>query len=121
MLKSLSYINIALALVYFMFYLLNSYSWAILAILLVILYNGLVIRNMEKDIQFTATYYLLGGLCLIFSGFLIIWVFNIVVSALALNYLGDALMYLILTPLFIVCILWQYLLVIKTWFSKTPR
>jgi hypothetical protein len=112
MLKSLSYVNIVLALVYFVAYLMNSYSWPIPAMLLVIVYNGLVIRNVEKEIRFTAVHYALGAVCLLFAGFLTLWVVNIVRSSIAYNYFNDTWVYILITVPFALSIIMQYVLML---------
>jgi hypothetical protein len=112
MLKILSYLNIALALTYFMAYLMNSYSFAILGVLLVIVYNGLVIRNVEKEIRFTAVHYALGAVCLLFAGFLTLWIVNIVRSSIAHNYFNDTWVYILIAMPFALGIIVQYVLVL---------
>lgn len=113
MLKSLSYLNIAFAIIYFFFYLMNSYSWPIAAVLVVILYNGLVLSNIEKELRFTAIHYVLGAVCVVFAGFLTLWLVNIIRSSIAHDYFQDSWVYISLSSLFIVCILLQYAVVIK--------
>jgi len=112
MLKILSYLNIALALIYFFGYLLNSYSWPIAAILLVMVFNGLVLRNVETDRNFTAVHYTLAFFNVIFAGFLTIWVVNILQSSIEHNYFGDSRIYLFIASLFVVSIVFHVALVL---------
>jgi hypothetical protein len=112
MLKILSYLNIALALTYFVAFLMNSYSWPIAAILFVILYNGLVLNRIEKELKFTFIHYLLGGLCLVFAGFLTVWLVHIIQSSISHNYFRNTWFYILLSSLFITSILLQYIVII---------
>lgn len=112
MLKSLSYLNIVFAIIYFVCYLMNSYSWPILAMLLIIVYSGLVLRNLEKEVRFTAVHYVPGTFCLIFAGFLTLWTVNIVRSSITHDYFGDTWMYISITVPFILSIIGQYILLL---------
>lgn len=114
MLKILSYLNITLALTYFFGYLLNSYSWPIAAILLVIVFNGLVLRNVENNRNFTAVHYTLAVFNVVFAGFLSIWVVNILRSSIEHNYFGDSRIYLFIASLFVVSIILHVALVVLT-------
>jgi hypothetical protein len=114
MLKILSYLNIALSIVYFMTYLLNSYSWPIVAILLLIIYNGLIIRNVEKESGFNAVHYVLGAFCLFFAGFLILWMVNIIASGIASHYFKDVWMYVALSGPFALSIVAQFTLLLTS-------
>ncbi len=110
MLKTLSYINITLALIYYVSYLINSNSFAALGILVIVTYNGFVIRNIERELKFGWFHYSLGVLSLVFAGILITWTVNIVLSSLDHNYFSNSWLYIAISVLFIICILWQLVL-----------
>lgn len=112
MLKILSYLNIALALSYFLVYLLNSYSWPIVAILLVIFYNGLVLKSLERETGFSLVHYVLGGFSIFFAGFLVLWVVNIVSSAIENQYFDGVWTYSVLTGVFALSIISQFILTV---------
>lgn len=109
LLKTLSYLNIGIALLYFLLYLLNSTSVTILAMLLVIVHNGLVLKVIQQDLSFNAWHYILAVSNLIFLGFLVTWVFNIIQSSLAYNYFDNSWLYILISSLFIIGILGQFL------------
>jgi hypothetical protein len=113
MLKILSYLNIALALAYFFGYLLNSYSWPIAAILLVIVFNGIVLRNIENGQALRPVHYLLAFLNLVFAIFLSIGVFHVLQSSIEHNYFGDSCIYLGLATLFVISIFLHLLLLFR--------
>lgn len=94
MLRSISFINIALAIVYFLFYLLNSTSYAIIGVFTVIAFSALTIRNAEKDIKPTALHLVLAFLVLLFAFFLAIWTYNIVRSSFEHDYFGNSWLYI---------------------------
>ncbi|TCD03261.1 hypothetical protein EZ437_04630 [Pedobacter psychroterrae] len=110
MLKTLSYINITLALIYYVSYLINSNSFAALGILVIVTYNGFMIRNIERELKFGWLHYGLGVLSLVFAGILITWTVNIVLSSLDHNYFSNSWLYIAISVLFIICILWQLVL-----------
>jgi hypothetical protein len=110
MLKFLSYLNIILALVYFMSYLLNSYSFAILGVLLVIVHNAMVIAKLQQENGFTLINYILGGTCLIFAAFLSLWVINVFNAAFVNHYLADVRLYLLLSAPFALSIILAFTL-----------
>lgn len=114
MLKTLSYLNIFLAITYFLGYLLNSYSWPIAAVLLVILYNGLAIRSIEQGKKVTKLQRILGLLNLVFAGFLILWAINILHSSIEHNYFGDTRIYLVIATIFALSLILHVLLLLKS-------
>ncbi|ACU03192.1 MULTISPECIES: hypothetical protein [Pedobacter] len=113
MLKILSYLNIALALAYFFGYLLNSYSWPIVAILIVIVFNGMVLRHLENEKAFNPVHYVLAFLNMVFAIFLSIWAFHILQSSIEHNYFVDSGIYLGLTTLFVLSIMLHLLLLFR--------
>jgi len=110
MLKILSYLNIFLAVAYFLLYLLNSTSPTILAMLLVFVYNALVLNTASQERKFTIVHYALGGLCVIFSGFLTYWTIHIFNTSVAHNYFGNTWLYITIGILFACSIVVQYVL-----------
>ena len=118
MIKPLSYINISLALIYHVMYLMNSYSLTILGILVVIVYSGLSLRSIEKDKPFTPMHYSLGMVSLIFAAFLITWTVNIVLSSIEYNYFGNSWLYISIATVFALCIILQYALVVNWGLKK---
>ena len=110
MLKTLSYINISLALIYYVSYLINSYSFAALGIWVIVAYNGVVIRSIERELKFGWLHYSLGFLSVVFAGILITWIVNIILSSLAYNYFNNSWLYIAISVIFIFCILWQLVL-----------
>lgn len=115
MLKTLSYINIFLALIYYVSYLISSYSFAVLGILVVVTYNGVVIGSIERDRAFSRWHYGLAILNLLFASFLVIWTVNIIRSSIEHNYFGDSWLYLTISIFFIICIFWQLVL---AWYGR---
>lgn len=110
MLKILSYLNIALALTYFVAYLMNSYSFAILGVLLVIVHSAMVIAKLEQGNGFALINYILGGSCLVFAAFLSLWVINVFSAAYVNHYLADVRFYLLLSAPFALSILLAFTL-----------
>ncbi len=94
MLRSISFINIALAIVYFLLYLLNSTSYAMIGVFIVIAFSALTIRNAEKDIKPTALHLLLAVMVLLFALFLAIWTYNVVLSSFEHDYFGNSWLYI---------------------------
>lgn len=107
MLKILSYLNIAFALLYFLLYLLNSTSPTIIAMLLVILHNGLVLRALKEDLAFKTWHYVLALTNLVFAGFLLNWLIHIISASLEYNYFTNSWLYILISALFFTGILLQ--------------
>ncbi|RZK83142.1 MAG: hypothetical protein EOO92_00155 [Pedobacter sp.] len=97
MLKILSYINITLAIGYFLLYLLNSLSYAILGILAVVVYNALVIHIIDRQIRFNTLHITIGSTNFGFAGFLILWAINLTISSFTYQYFGNTLLYISLS------------------------
>lgn len=107
MLRSISFINIALAILYFLFYLLNSTSYAMIGVFLVISFSALTIRNAEKEIKPSVIYFILGVLVLVFAGFLAVWTYNVVLSSLEYGYFGNSWLYIAISISLLVGIIIQ--------------
>jgi len=114
MLKMLSYLNILLALAYFFGYLLNSYSWPIAALLLVIVYNGLTLRSIEQEKSFSKLQHVLALFNLVFAAFLLVWVFNILSASIEHRYFGDTRIYLVLATVFALSLVSHVLLSLRS-------
>ncbi|MHA4893683.1 hypothetical protein ACXZ1K_02935 [Pedobacter sp. PWIIR3] len=113
MLKTLSYLNIAFAILYFLLYLLNSTSYAMAGILVVIVFNSLVLRNIEQQKAFKLVHFIIGATNVFFAGFLILWVTHVVLSSLRYDYFGNSWLYIMLSISFIICILLHFVLVFR--------
>jgi len=109
MLKVFSYLNITLALLYFFLYLLNSNSVTITAILLVIIHNGVVLKSVKENRRFTFWHFVLAMLNLVFAGFLLTWLVNIIRSSLQYDYFANSWLYILISSLLILSILFQLL------------
>lgn len=112
LLKIIPYFNITLALLYFVLYLLNSSSFTMLAMLLVIIHNGLVLRIVQRESTFHLWHYALGLSNLVFAGFLSIWLANIIHSSLEYNYFVNSWLYILISALFIIGIVLQFITMI---------
>ena len=110
MLRTLSYINIVLALIYYVCYLMNSYSLAAIGILAIMVNSGLVISNIEKGTSLNWLHHCFSALSLLFTGFLITWTVNIIGSSLAYNYFGNTWLYIVVASVFAVCLMLQCVL-----------
>nr|WP_294876409.1 hypothetical protein [uncultured Pedobacter sp.] len=112
MLRSISFINIVLAIVYFLFYLLNSTSYAMIGVFMVIAFSALTIRNAEKNIKPTTISFILGLLVLVFAGFLVVWTYNIILSSLEYDYFGNSWLYIAISISLITGIITQVITVL---------
>lgn len=113
MLRTLSYINIAFAILYFLLYLLNSTSFAMAGIFVVIAFNALVLRNVELQREFKLVHFIIGCTNVFFAGFLVLWVTHVILSSLRYNYFGHSWLYISLCIPFIICIVLHFVLVFK--------
>jgi hypothetical protein len=113
MLKTISYVNIAFALVYTVLYLLNSYSLLMLGLVLLVIYNGFIISAVEKRTKMSAWYAVLGIPFLVLAVFLMVWGLNILKSSISYNYFGNSWLYVLLTLPFAISIIWQLFLILK--------
>ncbi|MES2829194.1 MAG: hypothetical protein V4687_13610 [Bacteroidota bacterium] len=113
MLRTLSYVNIAFAILYFLLYLLNSTSYAMAGIFVVIVFNALVLRNIEQQKKFKLVHFIIGSTNLFFAGFLILWVTHIILSSFRYNYFGHSWLYISICIPFILSIAVHFVLVFR--------
>ena len=113
MLKKLSYFNIALAIAYLVLYLLNSTSFAMVGVFVVIVFNAIVLRHLEKDEPFKSVHFVIGATNIFFAGFMTLWVSHIVISSINYHYFGNSWLYILLTSIFILSILSHYILMLR--------
>jgi protein-S-isoprenylcysteine O-methyltransferase Ste14 len=109
MLKAVAYLNGVLAIAYFLLYLLNSNSYTMAGILIVFVFAAVVIRSEERKAKFSPLHYILGVASLTFAGFLLVWVFNVVKSSIEHQYFDNSWLYIVLTTVFILSILLQFI------------
>ena len=114
MLKNLSYLNIAFAILYFFLYLLNSTSFAMVGVLIVIIFNAIVLRHLEKDEPFESVHLIIGATNLFFAGFMTLWVTHIVISSVKYHYFGNTWLYILITSFFIVSIICHFVLMLRS-------
>jgi hypothetical protein len=117
MVKKLSYLNIAFAIGYFLLYLLNSTSFAMVGILVVIVFNAVVLKHLEKDQPFKSVHFVMGATNIFFAGFMALWLSHIVISSINYPYFGNSWLYIAFTSLFIVSILTHFMLILR--YGKT--
>ena len=113
MVKKLSYLNIAFAIAYFVLYLLNSTSFAMIGIVVVILFNALVLKHLEKDEPFKSVHFMIGATNIFFAGFMTLWVSHNIISSINYHYFGNTWFYILFTSLFIISILTHFILILK--------
>ncbi len=111
MLKTLSYLNIAFAILYFLLYLLNSTAYAMAGIVVVIFFNTLVLRNIEQRKTFKLVHFMIGATNVFFAAFLVLWVTHVILSSMRYNYFANTWLYILLTVPFIFCIGLHFILV----------
>jgi hypothetical protein len=71
MLKISSYFNIIFAVLYFLMYLQNGSSWMISALLMVVVFNWIVLRDLEIErLKWTFFHWVLAGITLAFALYL---------------------------------------------------
>lgn len=107
MLKNLSYMNLAFAFFYYLAYLVNSYSFAALGVLVIIVSNILLLTTIDKDLPLRWPNHFFQGLSLIFSGFLTTWAVNIFLSSLEYSDFSQSWFYLLVAFGFASCIITQ--------------
>jgi hypothetical protein len=113
MVKKLSYLNIAFAIAYFMLYLLNSTSFAMIGVLVVIVFNAVVLKHLEKDEPFKSVHFVIGATNIFFAGFMALWLSHIVISSINTHYFGNSWLYISITSCFIMSILAHFFLVLR--------
>lgn len=114
-------LNIAFAVLYFLFYLMNSYSYAICGIFMVILYSAILLRQEASGKAFNRLSDITGiGSC-IFAGFLLLWVFNLLKSSLQYDYFQNTWFYMIFTTSFAFSILILFIKVCMQRYRKGQK
>jgi hypothetical protein len=113
MVKKLSYLNIAFAITYFMLYLLNSTSFAMIGVLVVIVFNAVVLKHLEKDEPFKSVHFVMGATNIFFAGFMMLWLSHIFISSVNYQYFGNTWLYILITSFFIVSILTHFILILR--------
>jgi hypothetical protein len=71
MLRTLSYLNLIFAVLYFLSYLLNGNRWVVFGLLIVIIFNWMVLRGMETlQIKWPVLQWLAGAVTLLFASYM---------------------------------------------------
>lgn len=71
MLRTLSYLNLIFAVLYFLAYLLNGNRWVVFGLLIVIVFNWMVLRGMETlEIKWSVFQWLAGVITLLFASYM---------------------------------------------------
>lgn len=71
MLRTLSYLNLIFAVLYFLTYLLNGNRWVVSGLLIVIVFNWMVLRNMETEqTKWSALQWLAGFVTLLYASYM---------------------------------------------------
>ncbi|NQX42036.1 hypothetical protein SAMN05421820_109308 [Pedobacter steynii] len=105
MFRILSYANILFAIAYLLMFLLNGSNVVIFGILVVVVFNVIVVKNIQEGWGKPGLiYYVLGLGCLGFAAFLSVGLIHIVRSSIAYHYFSNTLNYMVLTTLFVLCI-----------------
>ena len=113
MVKKLSYANIAFAIAYFVLFLLNSTSFAMVGILVVIVFNAVVLKHLEKEEPFKSIHFVMGATNVFFAGFMLLWVSHIILSSINNHYFGNSWFYIAITCCFIISIFAHFILVLR--------
>lgn len=117
MLRFLSFFNIFCALLNFLMFLTGSYT-GILGALIVVAFNGLVIKNIQQEKGIGIIHYLAGLCCLCFAGFLSYGLFYIVRSSIDHHYFKNTWLYISLTGLLILGIVLHFIVLLSA--RKSP-
>ncbi|EDM37599.1 hypothetical protein PBAL39_10656 [Pedobacter sp. BAL39] len=115
MLKKLSYLNLGMAVAYYVMFLTNGSVYVVAWILSVALLNGLVLRSLQEELPFNWIHYLLCIVNLCFVGFLSIGLVHIVKSSITYDYFGNSWFYILLTSVFILSIVVHFILIFLNW------
>jgi len=113
MLKKLSYLNIAFAIAYLVLYLLNSTSFAMVGIFVVIIFNAIVLKHLERDEPFKIVHFVIGATNIFFAGFMTLWLSHIIISSINYHYFGNTWLYILITSAFILSIFIHYILMLR--------
>lgn len=116
MFRILSYANILLAIAYLWMFLLNGSNVVILGLLVVVVFNVLVVKNIQDGWGKPGWIPIVLGLgCLGFAAFLLVGLIHIVRSSIAYHYFSNTLNYIVLTALFVLCIIIHFVLFCLYW------
>jgi len=115
MLKKLSYLNLVMAVAYYIMFLTNGSVYVMAWILSVAMLSGLVLRSLQEELPFNWIHYLLCIANLCFVGFLSIGLLHIVRSSITYHYFANSWFYLLFTSVFIVSIVVQFILIFLNW------
>jgi hypothetical protein len=113
MVKKLSYLNIAFAIAYFVLFLLNSTSFAMVGILVVIVFNAVVLKHLEQNEPFKSIHFVMGATNIFFAGFMTLWVSHIILSSINSHYFRNSWFYITITCCFIISIFTHFILVLR--------
>lgn len=106
MFRILSYVNILLAIAYLLMFPVIGINVVIPGILAVLVLNILVLKNIQEGWSKTKLiHYALSLACLAFAAFLLVGLVHIVRSSIAYHYFSNTLTYIVLTALFVLCII----------------
>ena len=71
MLRTLSYLNLLFAVLYFLAYLLNGSRWVVFGLLIVIVFNWMILRSIETlQIKWSVFQWLAGVITLLFASYM---------------------------------------------------
>ncbi|QNK62700.1 hypothetical protein H7F33_19525 [Pedobacter sp. PAMC26386] len=71
MLRTLSYLNLLFAVLYFLAYLLNGNRWVVFGLLVVIVFNWMTLRNLETgQAKWEVLQWLAGGITLLYASYM---------------------------------------------------
>jgi uncharacterized membrane protein len=94
-------------------FLLNSTSFAMVGILVVIVFNAVVLKHLEKSEPFKTIHFIVGATNVFFAGFMILWVSHIISSSINYHYFGNSWFYISVTCCFIISIFAHFILVLR--------
>ena len=112
MLRSLSYLNLIAAVLYFLVYLQNGSSWPVTGLLCVIVSNWMTLRSLERDHdKWSVLQWPLSFLSLLYALFLLYSAGNLTLGAINYQYFPlDSILLVISGLLFAVLIILQLFL-----------
>ncbi|MBB6273517.1 uncharacterized membrane protein YjjP (DUF1212 family) [Pedobacter cryoconitis] len=71
MLRTLSYLNLIFAVLYFLAYLLNGNRWVVLGLLITVVFNWMILRDMETEqLKWSFFQWLTGIITVLFASWL---------------------------------------------------
>ena len=87
MLRTLSYLNLIFAVLYFLAYLLNGSRWVVFGLLIVIVFNWMVLRGMETlQIKWPVLQWLAGVITFLFASYMGCSTILLLIDTIAYNY-----------------------------------